>query len=58
MKNIKWTYISLTDHGYVGIYMGNDKAILDDDDKAILCDVDYLLSYDEDYYDYDDQEES
>ena len=51
-------YISLTDHGYVGIYMRNDKAILDEDDKAILCDVDYLLSYDEDYYDYDDQEES
>ena len=49
-------YISLNDNGYVGLYMGNDKAILDEDGKAVLCDVDYLLSYDEDYYDDDDEE--
>ena len=49
-------YISLNDNGYIGLYMGNDKAILDEDGKAVLCDVDYLLSYDEDYYDDDDEE--
>ena len=47
-------YISLNDHGYIAIYMGDDKAILDEDGKVILCDVDYLLSYEEDY---DDEEE-
>lgn len=47
-------YISLNDHGYIAIYMGDDKAILDEDGKVILCDVNYLLSYEDDY---DDDEE-
>jgi hypothetical protein len=49
-------YISLNDHGYVALYMGDDKAILDEDKKVIICDVDYLLSYDQDYDDDDDEE--
>jgi hypothetical protein len=49
-------YISLNDHGYIAIYMGDDKAILDEDGKVILCDVDYLLSYEEDYDDDEEEE--